>query len=82
MPKKQPKVVEKKLGRHKAAGLAYTEDNLIEIDPRQSSKEYLLTLIHEKIHLIYPEWSEEEVVKLEKKLGNFLWKQNYRKVHQ
>lgn len=82
MPKKAPKVIEKKLGRHKAVGLSYVDDNLIEIDPRQSSKEYMLTLIHEKLHLIYPDWAEEQIVFLEKKLGNFLWRQNYRKVSQ
>lgn len=76
---KQPKVTERKLGRHKAVGLAW-DTNHIEIDPRQSSKEYLGTLIHEQLHLMFPEWSEKEIVKAEKKLCNLLWKQNYRKV--
>lgn len=76
---KQPKVTERKLGRHNAVGLAW-DTNHIEIDPRQSSKEYLGTLIHEQLHLMFPEWSEKEIVKAEKKLCNLLWKQNYRKV--
>lgn len=82
---KQPKVIEKKLGRNKVGkypivGLAHFDTNHIEIDPRQSSKEYLGTLIHEQLHLLFPDWSEKEIVKAEKKLCNLLWKQNYRKV--
>jgi predicted SprT family Zn-dependent metalloprotease len=77
---KHPKVTEKKLGREKSAGIAWFEDNLIEIDPRQSSKEYLKTLIHERLHLLFPEWSEKEIARVENQLGNFLWKQSYRKV--
>lgn len=77
--KKLPTTVkEKKLGREKASGQAWKEDNLIEIDPRQSSKEYFLTLVHEKAHLMFPEWSEKEVAKFEREFGNFLWRHNCR----
>lgn len=82
---KHPKVIEKKLGRnkvgkHKVVGFAYFDTNHIEVDPRQSSKDYLGTLIHEQLHLMFPDWSETKIVKAEKKLCNLLWKQNYRKV--
>ena len=79
MPKKKhPKVSERKLGRHKALGLAYKETNRIEIDPRQKGKEYFDTIIHEWMHLRYPNWSEKEVALESKTLTDFLWKNNVR----
>ena len=36
------KVIDKKLGRQKAVGQAYTDARVIEIDPRQTSKNYLV----------------------------------------
>ena len=80
--KKSPKVIERKLGKHKAVGLAWQEDGIIEIDPRQKPKEYLSTLIHEAAHIIYPDWDEKDIVFLEKKLVPFLWKHNVRIVKQ
>ena len=47
------RVKERKLGRHKAMGLAHP-DGLIEIDPRTPPKEYLDTLIHELLHQARP----------------------------
>jgi len=75
---KKIQVVERKLGRQRAVGQAWREDNIIDIDPRQTSKEYFLTLIHERVHLLYPSWSEKEVIELEKGLGEFLWKHKVR----
>jgi len=75
---KQPKVVEKKLGRQRAFGQAFTDDNLIEIDPRQNSKEYIGTLIHEWLHVEYPDWTEKVVSAKSNKLTNFLWKHRVR----
>ena len=34
------KVIDKKLGRQKAVGQAYTDARVIEVDPRQRSKNY------------------------------------------
>jgi hypothetical protein len=81
MAKKKQTIVERKLGKHKAVGLAW-DDGVIEIDPRQSSKEYFLTVIHEKAHLMFPDWTEKQVVKFEKEFGNFLWEHNFRIVKQ
>ena len=79
MPKK-PIVVERTLERHKAVGRMDYENNTIEIDPRQDSKDYLDTLIHEKLHHLDSKWSEEKVIKWANALSQFLWEQNYRKV--
>ena len=79
MPKKI-KIIDKKLGRERAAWQAFMGENLIEIDPRQDNKNYLLTLVHELTHVCFPDLSEEEVIRCEKIIGNALWEQNYRKV--
>jgi len=79
---KNPIVVERKLGKHQAAGQMDYVNNVIEIDPRQESKAYLDTLIHEKIHHLAPSWSEGKVRWWANRLSKFLWEQNYRKVNQ
>jgi len=79
------KVVEKKLGREKAYGMVHDTSNPkshILIDPRQKPKSYLGTLIHEKLHLMFPDWSETKVKKAEKELATLLWANGYRKVSQ
>jgi hypothetical protein len=73
-------IIEKKLGREKALGLAYQGEGLIEIDPRQSNKAYLDTLIHEGLHILFPDWSEYKVKKSANKMSEILWKSGYRKV--
>jgi hypothetical protein len=76
------KVIEKKLGREKAYGMVFPPSSKIYIDPRQTPKSYLGTLIHEKLHVMFPDWSETRVRKAEKELANLLWKSGYRKVLQ
>lgn len=76
------KIIDKKLGRNKAWGLCYQGDGLIEIDPRQTPKNYFFTCIHELIHEAFHELSEKEVKRAEKIIGKALWDLNYRKVSQ
>lgn len=82
MKTKHVKVVSKKLGREKADGQAFQSKNLIEIDPRLKSKEYFATLLHELLHLAYPNLSEDEVLIGEKMMIDCLWEQNFRQVDQ
>ena len=63
-------------------GLSYQEDALVEIDPRQPPKDYLDTLIHETLHVIFPEWTEMEIFDLASFLAESLWQQGYRKIYQ
>jgi len=78
MPRyKHPKVVYKKLGKQNAWGM-YHSDGVIEIDPRLKGEKKLDILIHEEIHHLFPELSEEEVTAKASELANFLWKQNVR----
>lgn len=78
------KVIVKKLGRHKALGMTneFNPKSKIFIDPRQKPKTFLKTLIHEKLHLLHPDWSESRILKEENELGNFIWANGYRKVNQ
>jgi len=77
-PRKQPKVIRRKLGREASWG-SYC-DGVIEIDDRLKGKQEFTILVHEYLHHIQPELSEEEVIRVSESLVPFLWKQGYRKV--
>lgn len=74
----------RKLGRHKACGLAHKEDSLVEIDPRNkphgSPKDMLGTYIHEGLHICLPKESEMKIRGIEKRLCDLLWKAGYRRM--
>ena len=72
------KVIVKNLGRHGALGLADTKKKVIEIDPRQKPKQYLDTLIHEALHISFPDMSETKVKKVAKEIRDIVWDHNYR----
>ena len=77
-------VRERNLGREKAMGLAHFDyygenKNLIEVDPRQNSMDYLDTLIHEALHVMFPDMSEAEVVKHSSRFARLVWRQGYRR---
>ena len=74
------KVIDKKLGRQKAVGQAYTDARVIEVDPRQRSKSYLDTLIHEMLHVYNPDWSESKVTKTANEMTDIIWSKNYRRI--
>jgi hypothetical protein len=82
MAKRKLKIVERKLGREKAWGLYYVGDNKIEVDPRQSPKKLLNTLVHELVHHVMPSASESRVYRLAGTITEALWRNNYRKVSQ
>lgn len=82
---KQTKVVEMKLGRHtkdgyNVYGYALLGRNKILIDPRQKGRSYMDTIIHEKLHLLFPDWSENKIIKASRELSTLLWNQSYRRV--
>ena len=80
MAKKIHKIVHRKLGKERAYGIAYTEENKMEIDPRLKGYRYLLYLLHEHFHLKHPDWSETKVRKESSKTAMFLWGLGFRKV--
>lgn len=77
-------VIERKLGREKAVGQAFTFEpgsGVVEIDPRQAAREYLDTLVHEMLHIEFPDLEEDRVAACSRRLSAALWKQNYRRIH-
>ena len=86
---KPTKVIERKLQRHAGdkkneaiLGLAYLGDKFdeVHIDPRQPPKEKMDTELHEKLHIIFPDWEEKAIRALSRKLSSYLWKLKYRKI--
>jgi hypothetical protein len=75
--KKKIKVVYKKLGRSSAWGQAA---KFIEIDPRATGKKQLEILLHEGLHVVFPDLSEEAVVNAAVLLTNTLWSEDFRRV--
>jgi hypothetical protein len=77
-PHKETKVIHRKLGKEQAWGQATIESNKIEIDERLKSYRYMLILIHEKLHLEFPEFSETRIRKHASKIARFMWKNHFR----
>ena|SRR5438552_15413866 len=73
---------ERKLGRERASGQAYPDDGLIEIDPRLTPRQWLSTLIHEAVHMAFPEAPEPSVAKAERVITAILWRAGIRRIHQ
>lgn len=74
------KIRERKLGREKALGQCWIGRNLVEIDPRQDSKEYLNTTIHEVLHALFPDMTEPCVNWAAGNIARALWGKNYRRI--
>lgn len=77
-----PVVVERKLGREQSWGQQWSGTPLIEIDPRQSSKKYLNTLIHEMLHMFFPDLNEKTVLHLGNLMCDAIWRKNYRRTQE
>lgn len=69
-------IKEKKL--KKAFGYAYPESFLVEISKGLGDKTYLGTLIHEILHVLYPEQSETSISRFAATLTHYIWKKGYR----
>lgn len=73
------KVVHRKLGREKSDGLAYFDTNEIHIDERLKKRDYMLTVLHELLHIYFPDLSETKVDKISRKMCSELWKLKFRR---
>ena len=78
MAKRIHQVVHRKLGKERAYGIAYTDDNKLEIDSRLHGYRYMLYLLHEHFHLKHPDWSETKVSKESSKTARFMWQMGFR----
>jgi hypothetical protein len=81
MPKKLI-LKERKLGRERAAGQAFPDDGLIEIDPRLTPRQWVSTLVHEAVHMAFPQAPEQSVVRAERIITGILWRAGIRRIHQ
>ena len=78
-PKPKIRIKYRKLGKEKAWGIAHS-DGLIEIDPSVRSKKHLEIVIHEVLHILFPEASEEEIENKSITLTKILWSDHYRRI--
>jgi len=77
---KLPHVIERNLiAKMGALGLCYPNGTIC-IDPRQSSREYLDTLIHEHLHFCFPKLSESRVEWVAKVISKAIWKKDFRRI--
>lgn len=68
-----------KLKRHGAWGLSFG-DGEIHIDPRAKGKKHMEILLHECLHELFPEASEEEIIEKSTVLTRTLWHEKYRRI--
>lgn len=59
-------------------GMAYHDECLIEIDERAKGKKKMELLLHEASHLLHPEKTEEEIVKISVAMTKLLWSEGFR----
>lgn len=80
--KKLPKKLilrDRKLLRENAQGQAIHPD-LLEVDPRLTSRDRLNTVLHEAIHLCFPNLSERDVRAVTVRLFLVLWEDRWRRL--
>ena len=80
MSPRLPKVIWKKLGREQAWGMADSDTNTIWVDTRLGAKRQTEVLLHEGLHIAFPEMTEADVDRAGKLLSRLMWSQNYRRV--
>jgi hypothetical protein len=73
-------MVERKLGREGNWGQAFHDADTIEIDPTQPEDERLDTIIHECVHLLFPDLSEMRVRGVSRRISRVLWRDKWRRV--
>lgn len=75
-------VIRRKLGRERAWGMAETSANKIWLDERLRGKRRLEVTVHELMHLLYPEESEENVDHAGKLISRILWREGWRAIEK
>lgn len=77
---KRLRIIDRKLGRERAVGQYEQGSRRIEIDPRQSSRDRLGTVIHETLHYLYPGQTEDQILRAEEVMADTIWRDGYRRV--
>ena len=80
---KRIKVVEKRLGREKAAGIVYPDDHdTLHIDPTLCAADRLEILLHEGQHLLMPSAPEMKIRAWSRRLAAMLLSDGWRRIHK
>jgi hypothetical protein len=74
-----PRIVHKDLSADNVWGYAAQEDFEVEIDPNQSQRQYLNTLIHETLHCMLPDLGEKQITIMANMLESIIWRKHYRR---
>jgi hypothetical protein len=82
MPRQKITVVARKLKRQRALGRVFLKEGIIEIDDRQTPREWLATLVHEALHVAFPSMEERDVIIAEAKIADILWRAGVRRIHR
>jgi hypothetical protein len=53
---------------------------MVQLDERLRGKKHLEILVHEVVHILLPDASEEEVERISINLTTVLWKEGYRRI--
>lgn len=56
------------------------EDNRMEVDPRQTQIDYMDTLIHEALHMLFPKAQERKILKCGTSIATLLHRLGYRRM--
>lgn len=78
MPRSKTRVVYKRLRNY--WGYALINENKIELYQGLRGKKHLEILLHEKIHLLFPDLDEKAVLRIGKDMSDLLWKEGYRQL--
>ena len=73
------KIEFKKLGKKRALGLAYKEENRIELDSSLKGKDFINVMIHEVTHIMFPYLIEDVVDNYANTLAEILYKHGVNK---
>lgn len=74
---KKIRIIEKKMRVYH--GYAFPNKLRIEIRTNQTQVEYLGTLVHELLHIAFPDMSESKIDAIARMITFHLWKQGYRR---
>ena len=79
--RKKVRVIRRKLGREKADGICFF-DGKVHVDERLSGIRLLETLIHELLHLEFPQISEDAVEEASKSIGTTIYDDKWRRIEE
>ena len=77
---KRIKVKYKKLGQHKAWGMANFDDDTIIVDSSLTGKKKMEIILHECLHCLFKDLDEAEIIQKSVILTHTLWHENFRSI--